>query len=127
MEEADALASRIGILSNGNVKALGSPQHLKDLHGQGYKITCQAATAEAATSALSKLSTRIEIKKPQVIGKSLQLEMPLSGSTGADALEQLSNTFVVFEELKTRGVIVDYSIAQNTLAHVFMSLVKGNQ
>jgi len=38
MEEADALSQRIGIMVNGRLQVLGSPQHLKSVHGGGYRL-----------------------------------------------------------------------------------------
>jgi len=38
MEEADALCTRIGILANGALRALGTNVHLKNKFGDGYKV-----------------------------------------------------------------------------------------
>ena len=38
MEEAEALASRIGIMVNGNMQCLGTCQHIKNKYGGGYEI-----------------------------------------------------------------------------------------
>ena len=38
MEEADALGDRIGIMSEGQLAALGSPVHLKRRFGNGYRM-----------------------------------------------------------------------------------------
>ncbi len=38
MEEADALATRIGIMVKGGLRCLGSPVHLKTRFGDGYKF-----------------------------------------------------------------------------------------
>ena len=37
LDEADALAHRIGIMAAGQLRVLGSPQHLKSVHGGGYE------------------------------------------------------------------------------------------
>jgi ABC-type multidrug transport system ATPase subunit len=39
MEEADALADRIGVVVDGQLKCVGSPLHLKNTYGDGYRIT----------------------------------------------------------------------------------------
>ncbi|KAJ3221849.1 hypothetical protein HK099_003033 [Clydaea vesicula] len=41
MEEADALSSRVGILVNGELKALGNQIHLKEKFGSGLKLSLQ--------------------------------------------------------------------------------------
>ena len=38
MEEAEALCTRIGIMVKGQLRALGTPQHLKQKFGSGYEI-----------------------------------------------------------------------------------------
>ena len=54
MDEADALAQRIGIMAAGRMRVLGSPQHLKSRHGGGYRVELKAANAhsDAALTAL---------------------------------------------------------------------------
>jgi ABC-type multidrug transport system ATPase subunit len=39
MEEADALASRIGIMANGRMQCIGSQLHLKNRFGDGYELS----------------------------------------------------------------------------------------
>jgi len=38
MEEAEALATKMGIMVNGNLKCLGTCQHIKNKFGGGYEI-----------------------------------------------------------------------------------------
>lgn len=38
MEEAEALSTKIGIMVNGELKCLGSVQHIKNKFGKGYEI-----------------------------------------------------------------------------------------
>jgi ATP-binding cassette subfamily A (ABC1) protein 5 len=38
MEEADALCSRVGIMVKGELRCLGSTQHLKNKYGAGYQL-----------------------------------------------------------------------------------------
>lgn len=38
MEEAEALATRIGIMVRGNFKCIGTPQHIKSKFGKGFEI-----------------------------------------------------------------------------------------
>ena len=39
MEEADALCSRIAIMTNDGIQCLGTPIHLKNLYGKGFLFT----------------------------------------------------------------------------------------
>jgi len=38
MEEAEALSTKIAIQVNGNLRCLGSVQHIKNKFGKGYEI-----------------------------------------------------------------------------------------
>jgi len=39
MEEADSLADRIAVVVDGRIKCIGSPLNLKNVYGDGYKIS----------------------------------------------------------------------------------------
>lgn len=38
MEECEALCTRLAVMVNGQIKCLGSPQHLKSKFGSGYTL-----------------------------------------------------------------------------------------
>jgi ATP-binding cassette subfamily A (ABC1) protein 3 len=46
MDEADVLGDRIGIMSHGQMKCLGSSLFLKNRFGAGYKLTLVKQTKE---------------------------------------------------------------------------------
>ena len=48
MEESEALCSRIGIMSNGRLRCLGSAQHLKSKFGQGYQVEMKVRVIDKA-------------------------------------------------------------------------------
>ena len=39
MEECEALCTRVGIMAAGQLKCIGSIQHLKRKYGDGYRLT----------------------------------------------------------------------------------------
>lgn len=47
MEECEALCTRIAIMVNGQLKCLGSPQHLKSKFGHGYTLVAKLAPNDA--------------------------------------------------------------------------------
>ncbi|XP_058458945.1 cholesterol transporter ABCA5-like [Malaya genurostris] len=47
MEEADALCSRVGIMVKGELRCLGSTQHLKNLYGAGYTLEIKLKHVES--------------------------------------------------------------------------------
>lgn len=48
MEEADALCSRVGIMVKGELRCLGSTQHLKNKYGAGYMLEVKWRAGSAA-------------------------------------------------------------------------------
>ncbi|KAL9708049.1 hypothetical protein quinque_011567 [Culex quinquefasciatus] len=50
MEEADALCSRVGIMVKGELRCLGSTQHLKNLYGAGYTLEIKLKHVESVYS-----------------------------------------------------------------------------
>ena len=39
MEEAELLSDKIIVLNQGEIKCVGSPQQLKNMHGKGYRVS----------------------------------------------------------------------------------------
>ena len=56
MEECEALCTKLAIMVNGQIKCLGSPQHLKNKFGEGYtliaKVSPSGGGGEADTRSL---------------------------------------------------------------------------
>jgi len=53
MEECEALCHRLGIMVKGQLRCLGTPQHLKSKFGRGYQLDLQLNDAEEHTLASS--------------------------------------------------------------------------
>jgi ABC-type multidrug transport system ATPase subunit len=51
MEEVEALASRLIIMSGGSARCCGTPQHLKSKFGDGYTLELRLSAAAAAAAA----------------------------------------------------------------------------
>ena len=63
MAECEALCSRVGIMVNGSLRCLGSPQQLKSTYGQGYRLKIRT------TGQTEKLKEYIHKKLPTSILK----------------------------------------------------------
>ena len=46
MAECEALCSRVGIMVNGSLLCLGTPQQLKSTYGQGYRLKVRASEGQ---------------------------------------------------------------------------------
>jgi len=126
MEEADALAQRVGIMVNGELKVLGSPQHLKSVHGGGYRIEIKGpeATAAQAKSLVEGLfadTTQLESHG------GFQVFEVGKGSRGSDGLFQLSPVFSKLDEAKASMGIENYTLSQTTLEQVFLNIASEQQ
>ena len=84
MEEADALCTKIGIMVNGSLLSLGTPQQLKGMHGSGYRMIVRldenATTTEDETDPLLVLLQ----EKYNQEGESTMVEYVSTSSTKTD-------------------------------------------
>merc|ERR1711871_1336475 len=146
MEEADALCTRIGIMVNGELKSLGTPQELKRMYGGGYRVIIR----------LNEKFALDDIKCQETILKLLQEEYDGEDYKSAQDINDLKSnseesavSFVatnssmtlktynvqregisfgrLFEhiELKSEELgIMDYSVSQTTMDEVFRKFAK---
>ncbi len=121
MDEAEFLCKRIGIMTQGQLRALGTKQHLKTKFGSGFELViklhvtdfdAQLAEITAFVQSLAPSSTLISEN-----GGLLTFEVPRAEMRMGHAFGQLASN-------KERLRIEDYSIAQPTLEQVFIRTVK---
>merc|ERR1712130_793658 len=64
MEECEALCHRLGIMVKGQLRCLGTPQHLKSKFGKGYQLDLTLDDDEEKTflSVQQELSTLFDLK-----------------------------------------------------------------
>nr|CCA26905.1 ATPbinding Cassette (ABC) Superfamily putative [Albugo laibachii Nc14] len=67
MEECEALCTRMGILVNGELKCVGSIQHLKCKFGKGY--TVEMKLQEPRTDVVTATRCELELRLPRVSEK----------------------------------------------------------
>lgn len=60
MEEADALCSRVGIMVKGELRCLGSTQHLKNLYGAGYTLEVKLKHIEYYQTSIESIVEKVE-------------------------------------------------------------------
>ena len=115
MEEAEALCSRIGIMVKGQLRALGTKQHLKAKFGSGYELTVKLKGgdlhAEGAKLTLFVNSLFSEAKIIGEYGGLLTFRVPQTQM-------KMGAAFSEIEKHKNELSIEDYSIAQPTLEQV---------
>ncbi|CAD5121418.1 DgyrCDS9938 [Dimorphilus gyrociliatus] len=119
MEECETLCTRMAIMVNGQLKCLGSAQHLKNRFGDGYTLIIRLKgpnyerdVRRVKRFVLDKLAGAV-LKEAHY--NSVQFEMKSVN---------LSLVFSVMEESLRDMNIIDYSVSQNTLDNVFINFVK---
>jgi len=128
MEECDALCTRIAIMVNGQLKCLGSPQHLKSKFGDGYSLIAKVAASRASGRDVDvgPLCRHIEDVFPGSLLKDVhhglvQYHVPRSPSVSLAAL------FATMEEIGDKFSVEDYSVSQTTLEQVFISFARSQR
>jgi len=115
MDEADALAQRIGIMAAGKLRVLGSPQHLKSVHGGGYRVGLKAADASEETEA--QLTALVERYFSGVA------RVPSGRGTLLFDVDQgfaLAEVFGAFEAAKASLGLETFTMSQTSLEDVFL-------
>ncbi|XP_017782555.1 PREDICTED: ATP-binding cassette sub-family A member 5-like [Nicrophorus vespilloides] len=125
MEEADALCSRVGIMVKGELRCLGSTQHLKNMYGAGY-------TLEMKHRGGDKTPTNDRHTELKEFVNSLFPEATLQESFAdrlvfsvpQQSVPSLANCFTQLEKAKTELDIEEYSFSQTTLEQVFLKFAQ---
>ena len=118
MEEADVLSSRIGIMCNGRLHALGSPQALKNQHGAQYTLEIKTENQTCGSAVASYVAdNHADAELIERHGDSLSFSIPRESTRLAELFRDMAG------EGRARGV-TEYSISQTTLEQVFLRIAK---
>jgi ABC-type multidrug transport system ATPase subunit len=122
MDETEALCTKIGIMVNGELKCIGSLQHLKSRYGDGYTLLAKINTGSNGNDE-TKLNEFISfitssfgncfVKENRDGFLNMQI---LNNSTSA-----LSSIFSLIETNKTRFGIEYYVVTQTKLEQIFLN------
>jgi len=120
MEEADVLCTRIGIISRGALKCIGTNARLKSKFGAGYtfKINFEPKNEEQATAFMKKVLPQGHLEE----------SFPGNFTYRVDANDfVMSKTLQMVLENKDAFGIRDWGITQTTLEDVFLNIVKNDE
>jgi ABC-type multidrug transport system ATPase subunit len=118
MDECEALCTRLVIMVNGKFKCLGSPQHLKNKFGTGYKVSLRLD--EHNDQNRKKLQEFMKANFPAQLSTScinkylFEFTIPFKDT-------KLSSLFKLIEENRYVFGLKDYSITQSTLDSIFVN------
>eukprot|EP01135_Chromosphaera_perkinsii_P004597 Nk52_evm5s290 gene=Nk52_evmTU5s290 len=133
MEECEALCTRIGIMVDGELRSMGSPQHLKSKFGDGYYLQMKLNSSRvpvlgddstAAKSIAEPLETHVmrELQKqiPSMVvteKRTGQLNVHIPHSKDLP----IGECFNIVEDRKAEWNIINYDITQTTLETIFLN------
>jgi len=119
MLEADALCSRIAIVAKGNLKVIGTNQHLKDNYGSGYllQLNLVQSTDDSMEAALQFVRNNIS-KDAEIVtkqAKTIHINLPRDVS--------VEKIFTLLYSDKATGCgINQFLVSQSSLEDVFIAL-----
>eukprot|EP00455_Lapot_gusevi_P010287 TRINITY_DN14633_c0_g2_i3.p1 TRINITY_DN14633_c0_g2~~TRINITY_DN14633_c0_g2_i3.p1 ORF type:complete len:255 (-),score=72.55 TRINITY_DN14633_c0_g2_i3:43-807(-) len=115
IEEAEALSSRIGIMVQGRLQALGTAQHLNDKYVSGYDIVLKTHNTPKHVQDTIKLMS--ELVPSATLSKEMRGTLYFKVTSRIGSFAAL---FTALQRHKTNGQILDYSISQVSLEQVFL-------
>ena len=119
MLEADALCSRIAIVAKGNLKVVGTNQHLKDNYGSGYllQLNLVQSTDESVNSALQFVKDNIneDAKIVTMQAKTIHINLPRDVS-----VEKIFS--ILYSDDSASCGINQFLLSQSSLEDVFIAL-----
>ena len=118
MSECEALCTRIGIMKEGHLQCIGSPQHLKSKYGKGYVMKFYLSPSQETEELLDEIKRRLPGARLTNSHQSL-LEFHLEeGFKLSETLAQMLRIRSDYEHL-----VKEFSIGQTTLDDVFLKIV----
>lgn len=120
MDEAEALCKRIGIMVQGQLRALGTKQHLKTKFGSGFELVVKIHVTDLPQQ-MQQMTTFITrlFASAKLISENGGL---LTYRIPKDEMK-MGVAFTELQSNKDRLAIEDYTIAQPTLEQVFIRTV----
>lgn len=124
MDECEALCTTLGIMAAGRFRCLGTVQHLKNRHGEGYHLSLRAAPERS-----DRVKAFVAESLPAAVlseehHELLKYSLPPPGQEGAPTLGAV---FEAAERAKQEGVVDDYSLEQGSLEQIFVRFAQQSE
>ncbi|XGW19518.1 hypothetical protein V3C99_003397 [Haemonchus contortus] len=116
MEECEALCTRIAIMDRGQLRCIGSKQHLKNKFGEGHSLTVKMSSQNDALLAAKFVRSHLKGAKVESVHCSTVFFHIVREASS------ISDIYRVVNQLKREFSVEDFSLSQSTLAEVFHSL-----
>uniref|UniRef100_A0A674JXH0 Cholesterol transporter ABCA5 n=1 Tax=Terrapene triunguis TaxID=2587831 RepID=A0A674JXH0_9SAUR len=125
MEEAEAVCDRVAILVSGQLRCIGSVQHLKSKFGRGYFLEMKLKET-AGIQQVEFLHRQILHIFPNASHQE-SFSSILAYKIPKEDVQSLSQSFSKLEEAKHAFNIEEYNFSQATLEQVFVELAKEQE
>lgn len=124
MQECEALCQRIAIMVSGQLRCLGSAQHLRAKYGLGYTIVIKFKRVYLTDAALMEsLKTHLKAAIPGLVFTDQHetlwtLRVP-------DPTVKWSTLFEIMQNLKNQFDLEDYNVSDTTLEQIFVGFARN--
>jgi len=121
MDEAEKLCHRIGIMVNGQLRCIGTPEELKCKYVQGYSLECNLKEEKEGEENVVKVKKYIEDTFP---GSDILEEQRFLIKFRIPPVKSVGTLFKIIEADKESLGILKYAISETSLEQVFLSFVE---
>lgn len=118
LEEAEALSTRVAIMSQGQLKCIGTSDELKFQLGKGHRLTIQVPVPKVADVHEAVMAIAPGAVVETLIGGSIEYVLPRE--------IPVQTVLAMIAEKKDMLSIQDWSIHQSSLEDVFLKMTRDN-
>lgn len=119
MDECEALCDRLGIMVSGQLKCLGSTQHLKNKFSKGFILTVKIGS-DSVESEDKIISVKNEIKQLFPSSELKEHHLDILTYHIPDPDLKWSEVFGLMTQMKNVLNLEDYALTQTSLEQVFL-------
>eukprot|EP01084_Bolivina_argentea_P142149 249724_1 len=137
MEECEALCKRLGIMVNGQLRCIGTPQNLKAKFGKGYQLdmTLHKDVVDADEKECQDVVDQLEKVLTEKFGVVTLIERNASrvsyevikSETQNNKLGAMFNVLENMKQEKFKNVLSAYALSQTSLEQIFIRMAKQGE
>lgn len=122
MDETEALCTKIGIMVNGELKCIGSLQHLKSRYGDGYTLLAKLGLGNNGEDD-SKANEFVQFVLASFENSHVKENRDgfLNIQINSNSTSALSSIFSLIESNKSKFAIEYYVVTQTKLEQIFLN------
>ena len=121
MEEAELLCNRIGIIVNGKLQCIGTPEHLKMKFGNTYILDVHSTDVKRFHEEIIVKQDLFQGQEYEREDKSIErVQYEVKCSSG-DSNSILGRVFKMMEKCRSEGLCTDYSYSKTSLEQIFLN------